>query len=167
MGFTSLEDDKWSEAVLKIKYGGLGLTSVENTMPAAFVASWAHMVTELPKRFPHIADTVNKFVSEVAAKYFNSSCSDSSIGGSLATVIETLPPEHLENATEPKHRSCHDLFSKPTKLQHRLSDDIANSQADDLFETLTSSRDKARVKSIQGKGPVLGSRQFLHQVRTQ
>ena len=68
MGFTSLEDDKWSEAVLKIKYGGLGLTSVENTMPAAFVASWAHTVTELPKRFPHIADTINKFVSEVADK---------------------------------------------------------------------------------------------------
>ena len=37
---------------MPVKYGGFGLTSVRDVASAAYLASWAHSVATLPKRFP-------------------------------------------------------------------------------------------------------------------
>ncbi|XP_062515225.1 uncharacterized protein LOC134190742 [Corticium candelabrum] len=149
MGLSSLDNNKWDEAVLKINYGGLGLTSVGSVLPSSFIAAWAHSFNELPKRFPQMADEIGHLVSNVSTKHVKPS--GTSIGASLTTAIDNLPFESSEESTDPQQRSCHDLFSKPTKLQLRRSDSSAKSSADKVFSSFTSDKDNARVRSVTGK----------------
>ena len=47
---SALTDEKWKQATLPIRYGGFGLTSLQEISNLVFVSSWAHSVHELPKR---------------------------------------------------------------------------------------------------------------------
>ena len=50
----SIDECKWRQATLKIKHGGFGLISTEESSSIAFVASWSHGIYELPLRFPSL-----------------------------------------------------------------------------------------------------------------
>ena len=151
MGFSLINDKNWSEVTMKIKYGGLRLTPVDHFMHVTFVAAWVHTAMELLQQFPQIADIVTNHISKMFTKDFNLPCKISPIGASMNAAIETLPPEY-DDDSEPKFHTHQDLFSKSSKFQHCLSDSIVNSKAEELFKMLTSDKDKARVKSTQGKG---------------
>ena len=75
---------------------------------------------------------------------------DLSIGSSLSAAIEALAPESFGDTVQPTYHSCKDLFSKPRKLQHCLSDSVAESKTEDAVNALMSDKDKARVNPIHG-----------------
>lgn len=97
-----------------------------------------------------MADATGHLISKVSTQDIN--FSNTSIGASLNKAIDDIPLEYSDESTEPRQRSCYDLFSKPTRLQHRRSDSNAKSAADEVFSKITSDKDKARVRSISGKG---------------
>ena len=55
----SIDECNWRRATLKIKHGGFGLISTEESSSIALVASWAHSIHELPLRFPSLQESVD------------------------------------------------------------------------------------------------------------
>ena len=48
-----------------VKYGSFGLTSVKDVASAAYLASWAHSVATLPKRFPTLWESPEFLVNNM------------------------------------------------------------------------------------------------------
>ena len=52
----------WAQAILPIRYGGFGLTSIQNLSPIAFIASWVQYLHVLPSWFSglrRLVDTIS------------------------------------------------------------------------------------------------------------
>ena len=47
-GLDSLSDSHWQQAILPVKYGGLGLRSAAEISNAAYIAGWAQSTSVLP-----------------------------------------------------------------------------------------------------------------------
>ena len=58
LGLSSLGERSWNQASLSVKFGGFGLTQIQQVSNAAFVAAWASSLKQLPNQFPAIADTL-------------------------------------------------------------------------------------------------------------
>ena len=55
IGLPHLDDIKWEQATLKIKFGGFGLTRISKVSHAVFLSSWCQSLKDLPNRFPSMA----------------------------------------------------------------------------------------------------------------
>ena len=84
IGLEQIEDTKWKQATIKLKFGGFGLTLYQQLLPAAFVAVWVQSLKELPNRFSTFQNLRQKFLTPCAEV--------SSIGYSLQKAVECLPP---------------------------------------------------------------------------
>ena len=142
IGLEQIEDTKWKQATMKLKFGGFGLTLYQQLLPAAFVAAWVQSLKELPNRFSTFQDLRQKFLTP---------CSEvSSIGYSLQKAVECLPPRM--NDGQCHYRTLEDMMLNPRKLQHHLTADIAEKQSAEHMENLKSDNDAARIRSLNGHG---------------
>ena len=62
LGLDLIEDRKWHQAVVPIRQGGFGMTSLDTISQPAFVASWCHATAELPLRFPSFIPAIDSLV---------------------------------------------------------------------------------------------------------
>ena len=116
-----------------MKYGGFGLTAIEDIAQFAFLGSWAHSLNELPIRFPSLEPLIAQII----------------LG------LQPIKPGSLSNAIRsalPDACSLLDISAQPERLQHKLSAEKANHTATKFLENTTTLRDAARVRSLQGKG---------------
>ena len=128
----------------KIEVGGFGLTQISQISPAAFLSSWCQAMKGLPERFSSFFDLVN---------YLQSSKSlPGSIGSTMASSYQTLPPMPKSNHEDGEQQFLDDFISYPKKLHHRLSTKIASDSATDIIIQAQSDRDAARLRSLQGRG---------------
>ena len=144
IGLEQIEDTKWKQATMKLKFGGFGLTLYQQLLPAAFVAAWVQSLKELPNRFSTFQDLRQKFLTP---------CSEvSAIGYSLQKSVECLPPRM--NDGQCHYRTLEDMMLNPRKLQHHLKVDIAEKQSAEHMENLKSDNDAAilRIRSLTGHG---------------
>ena len=58
IGLEQMDDIRWKQASMKVKFGGFGLTEVQSLSSTAFAAAWSHSVNVLPARFPSLKGLV-------------------------------------------------------------------------------------------------------------
>ena len=147
IGLDRLDDTKWKQASLKIKFGGFGLTSIRGTAPAAFLAAWAHSLKELPNRFPSMCRDLENL-------YQSSPKNDSStIRSTLYQAVSNLPPKsNLDDEEEVIYHTLEEMIKNPRKLQHRLSTDIFCMEAATFTNRIVEEKDAGRMRSLQGRG---------------
>ena len=129
LGFNEIEDMPWRQAVLPIRLGGFGMTSLAFVSQPAFVASWAHAIVELPLRFPSLFPAVDSLVNSTT--------------GALSNALTQSVPDG-------KHIS--EYLTSAGKVQHQLSMSFARCEAEILFTDAPTARDAARHRSTKGKG---------------
>ena len=78
-GLDSLDDTMWNQASMKIKFGGFGLTEIQQISPAAFIAAWAQSVRVLPIRFPSLTVSVDDLYQRHCQKTLTGSSLEASI----------------------------------------------------------------------------------------
>ena len=92
-----LESEKWIQATLPVKHGGLGLTSVKAISLFAFVSAWMHTLNRLPNRF----QDSNRLID---------------------SVIQGISPiGSTRHDAMPTGKSIEDLISDSHKLQKKLT----------------------------------------------
>ena len=125
-----------------VKFGGLGLTRIQQVSNEAFVAAWASSLKQLPNRFPALTDTVERLTETTRA--------DGVIASHLLNVMTLLPPKGEDSKTH----TLLELSSNLYKLQHRLPLDISLSKAAECItmHTATTRQDAARLRSVQVNG---------------
>ena len=124
-----------------VKFGGLGLTQIQQVSNEAFVAAWASSLKQLPNLFPALTDTVERLTETTRA--------DGVIASHLLNVMTLLPPKGEDSKTH----TLLELSSNLYKLQHRLPLDISLSKAAECITTATTRQDAARlIRSAQVDG---------------
>ena len=144
IGLEQMDDIRWKQASMKVKFGGFGLTEVQCLSSTAFAAAWLHSVNVLPARFPSLKGLVDNLC--------NLDSESNSIGVSLRQSIESLSPWYSSEGLEPEHHTLHELSLNPKKLQHRLTMEISQANTADFIAKQTRERDIARMRSLQGRG---------------
>ena len=129
IGLDSLDDTMWNQASMKIKFGGFGLTEIQQISPAAFITAWAQSVRVLPIR---LTDSVDDL--------YQLHCQKTSIGSSLEAALASLPPTVGSEDEEPRQHTFTEMVSNPKKLQHQLSTDITLARASEYVDSATSDR---------------------------
>ena len=125
---------------MPVKYGGVGLTSVKDIASAAYLASWAHSAATLRKRFPTLWESPEFLVNNM-----------NNIQVSLDNAIVEYN-DSLGHSDVSQVREFCDLLVNNTKLQHRLSAQVFSSKIEMCLETAGDAKDKAHLRSVQGKG---------------
>ena len=143
LALKGIDDSVWQQACLKIKLGGFGISLLSQISPAAFVAAWSHSIVEIPKRFPCHLESFDKLTRE--------DCPESQIFQHLHEAFESLPAVTTDGDLQVS-RTFSDLLTDPSKLQHRLSSDIAEMKAAECLVQASSDHDAARLRSCQGRG---------------
>ena len=113
-GLDSVSDSHWQQAILPVKYGGLGLRSAAEISNAAYIAGWAQSTSVLPARFPYCQTYIDSIVKNFP--------SDHSI-----SFHRHLAEELHSRQT----RRCINRFYSTTekKIQHKICEDIADTKA--------------------------------------
>ena len=109
--------------------------SIAQIAPAAFLAGWAHSVSELPTRFPHLCDEV----------MLSPGTYTSLICDNINQAIKSFITKSTLNSSrifQIIHRSFNISF-----LLHETNDHVCLDIA-----TQTSDRDAARIRSLQRQG---------------
>ena len=129
----------------KIKHGGLGLISTEESSSIAFVANWPHSIHELPFRFPSLQESVDtihstdlELPSQLLAYHLNSAF--------LSLPLSPSLNDNLGNASN----LC-DLSLNPVKVQQRITQGIDKLKADLILDDAKGARDAARLRSLEGR----------------
>ena len=131
IGLPHLDDIKWEQATLKIKFGGFGLTRISQVSHAAFLSSWCQSLKDLPDRFPSMA---------FLASYLESSALTSgSIGYTVWSSFQAVPSLPKSIGPDPESQTL-EAFK------------IAADFVDELIKHAPCERDAARLRSLQGKG---------------
>ena len=131
MKCNNFSSQQWEQIVLPIRKGGFGLTAMAPVRTLAFLSSWAFSIKELPLRFPILQPLIDAIT--------NASPIESSIGKELQQAL-------------PSNKSLLVLASHSTKLQHRLTEEFMETKINCLMEDTPTTRDAARLRSLQGKG---------------
>ena len=125
---------------MPMKYGGFGLTSVKDVASAAYLASWAQSAATLSKRFPTLWESLEFLV-------YNMNNIQVSLDNAIVKYNDFLGHGDVSQVRE----FC-DLLVNNTKLQHCLSAQVFSSKVVMCLETAGDAKDKARLRSVQGKG---------------
>ena len=139
VGLNELDDTGWSQATLKVGFGGFGLSSTQKMAHLAFLASWAHSLKELPLRFPPLKDRLERFIE------------GSNTGQLIRTLVAKLPPKSGADDDEQFH-TLEQMTEYPRKLQHRLTVDASHKRSEEVIKSMNSERHVARIRSLHGKG---------------
>ena len=131
MKCNNFSSQQWDLIVLPIRKGGFGLTAMTPISTLAFLSSWAFSIKELPLRFPILQPLIDAMT--------NGSPIESPIGKELQQAL-------------PLNKSLLVVASHSTKLQHRLTEEFMETKINCLMEDAPTSRDAARLRSLQGKG---------------
>ncbi|XP_062508840.1 uncharacterized protein LOC134185080 [Corticium candelabrum] len=126
-----IQEDRWLQATLPIRHGGFGMTSIKEICQLAFVSSWAHTLSALPKRFPNMEKILDDLVFHPDTT------------GSIGC--------DLQRATPPD-KSLIDLLDNPNRLQQKLTRQYTTSVATYVVEHAPLPRDLARLRSLRGNG---------------
>ena len=129
IGDQGINDQVWQQAVLPIRLGGFGLTSVSSIACAAFVAAWSHSILELPLRFPDLRPDIDCLIHKPTGI----------IGVELHKSL-------------PADKSISNFLTGVNKIQQNLSKSFFESEARCLVANAPTARDAARFRSLQGKG---------------
>ena len=130
IGDVAITSKQQEQAILPVRFGGFGMTSLQTVFRFAFVPSWGYSLEKLPKRFSSLEEHVNVVLS---------SCKEE---GSIGYQLEQL----LGN-----DKQMSEILSNTKKLQHRLADAKDRHLVSTLIDSL-SRKDAARLTSQQGKG---------------
>ena len=93
----------WAQAILSIRHGGFGLTSIQNLSPIAFVVGWFQYLHVLPSWFSGLRRLVDTVLSQAI---------------SLNAQIDTISYK-LQKSLNPG-QTVTDLLPDIENLQHRL-----------------------------------------------
>ena len=107
---SSVCEDKWRQATLKIRHGGFGMTMAEETSCVAFVSCWANTIHELPIRFPNLQQSVDNALKSQPAP------AAKSLAHHLQLAYTSLPLSPAWNDNQGMALSLHDLSQKPKKI---------------------------------------------------
>ena len=113
-------------ALLPVRLGGFGLTSVKSKAVCAFLASWVEAIGALPKRFPDLRVDLDLLLK-------------GSSGSATGAILKSLIPSN----------ELSEYLPASGKLQKRLSNDLFESMSRD---TVKATRDAARIRSLHGAG---------------
>ena len=141
IGVTNTSEAQWSQAILPIRKGGFGMTSVEKISPASFLAGWVHSSAILPKRFSYIWESSQSILDNLGATGQNLKDAKQHIDSLLAGTPSTLGGVCFT-----------DLTDQPIKLQHRITDELSTTSLQHLLDQSQDQHQAARLRSIQGPG---------------
>ena len=99
VGLSSLGERSWNQGGLSVKFGGFGLTQIQQVSNASFVAAWASSLKQLPNRFPALADIVKHLTETTRA--------DGVIASHLLNAMTLLPPKGEDSKT---HTNCNIVY---------------------------------------------------------
>ena len=102
--------------------------------PAAFVASWAFIISELPRRFPKTQEAITCILAPYS--------SPKSLSNHLETSRNSLALD----------QSMREMASNPRKIQHQISAKMSKLKSQMIIDDTSSDRDAARLLSLQGTG---------------
>ena len=124
LGLDLIEDQKWHQAVLPIRQGGFGMTSLATVSQPAFVAFWCHAIAELPLRFPSLIPAIDSFV-----------------------ISQRQALDKAFTQSIPVGKTVSSLLSSAVKIQHQLYTATAKQGAEQLISEAPTARDVARLHS--------------------
>ena len=144
LGTEDLSPALWNQISLPVKKGGFGVSPLERVSPAAFLAGWAHTCQSLLDRFPGSGSLLSSLSDP--------SESDGQIVHDLDEAAAMIPPLLLSDEDpKPVSYARHELLlADARKLQHRLSNAIAQKNTTALLASVVSDKDSARLQSLQG-----------------
>ncbi len=134
MGYENIGDKPWAQASLPIRVGGFGMTPLVSLSQCAFVSSWAHSIKELPNYF----SSLNQILHNVV----HGDHGDPQRGSIAQALREAVPSD----------KQLEDMLRNKSKLQRKLTQDLASTAITDMIMISSCDREAARLRSLQGKG---------------
>ena len=143
IGLQAITEEQWLQCTLPICRGGFGLSSVLDLSPPAFVAGWAHTMSQLHARLSSAEEKITQLLT---------SCIPGSIGDNLKSACDCLISLSDSDPSMDVVEKMTEMSKNPAKLQHRLVTKIHESAVTTAIDHACSKLSAARLHSLQGRG---------------